>query len=76
MPRLLQEATKLVPGHAEYLACLSKQWSDITFIPGTPDAEAKSCAEKGIAFAEQVHTAFAQLSMKICRRSRTAFQAT
>lgn len=49
-----QEATKHMPGHAEYLACLSKQWSDITFIPGTPDVEAKICAEKGIALAEQV----------------------
>lgn len=53
----MQEANQLLPGNAHYLSLLSKQWSDITFIPGTPDAEAKSCAEKGLAIAEQVHTA-------------------
>ena len=49
-------------GNAEYLACLSKQWSDITFIPGTPSAQARSCAEKGMEFAEQVCVCFSPSS--------------
>eukprot|EP00208_Stichococcus_sp_RCC1054_P007498 CAMPEP_0206135816 /NCGR_PEP_ID=MMETSP1473-20131121/1081_1 /ASSEMBLY_ACC=CAM_ASM_001109 /TAXON_ID=1461547 /ORGANISM="Stichococcus sp, Strain RCC1054" /LENGTH=413 /DNA_ID=CAMNT_0053527929 /DNA_START=227 /DNA_END=1469 /DNA_ORIENTATION=+ len=48
-----QEAHQHRPDNAYFLACLSKQWSDITFIPTTPRAEAKSCAEKGLALAEQ-----------------------
>lgn len=43
-----------MPGNAHYLSLLSKQWSDITFIPTTPKAEAKSCAEKGLAIAQEV----------------------
>lgn len=46
-----------MPGNAHYLSLLSKQWSDITFIPTTPKAEAKGCAEKGLAIAQEVHTA-------------------
>jgi hypothetical protein len=51
----VQEANQLLPGNALYLSLLSKQWSDITFIPSTPKAEAKSCAERGLAIAEEVH---------------------
>ena len=50
----MQEADQHKPGNAYFLACLSKQWSDITFIPETPNPEAKACAEKGLAFAEKV----------------------
>lgn len=50
----MQEAAQLLPSSAHYLSLLSKQWSDITFIPGTPKAEAKSCAEKGLAIAQEV----------------------
>jgi hypothetical protein len=49
-----QEANQLLPGNAHYLSLLSKQWSDVTFIPSTPKAEAKSCAEKGLAIAKEV----------------------
>lgn len=58
-----EEAIQLLPGNAHYLSLLSKQWSDITFIPGTPTAEAKSCAEKGLAIAEQAVAADPSCSM-------------
>lgn len=48
-----EEAAGFVPHDAHMLACLSKQWSDITFIPETPTAEGKQCAEKGIELAGQ-----------------------
>lgn len=48
-----EEAVSLVPSDARMLACLSKQWSDITFVPKTPKAEAKMCAEKGISLASR-----------------------
>lgn len=50
----VQEADQHKPGNAYFLACLSKQWSDITFIPETLHPEAKACAERGLAFAEKV----------------------
>lgn len=48
-----EEAVSHVPDDARMLACLSKQWSDITFVPETPKAEGKLCAEKGISLATQ-----------------------
>ena len=30
-----QVASRLSPSNAVYLACLSKQWSDFVFLPGT-----------------------------------------
>lgn len=62
-----QEATQLLPDNAHYLSLLSKQWSDITFIPSTPNAEAKSCAEKGLAIAEEVWVSlFRFVSQFVC----------
>ena len=65
-----QEANQLVPGNAHYLSLLSKQWSDITFIPTTPKAEAKSCAEKGLAIAQEVRIGGTGRAQVSCGRMR------
>ncbi len=51
-----QEAVKLAPGNAEYLSCLSKQWSDLVFIPGTSDDDARRYAKMAIKLAEKART--------------------
>ena len=48
-----QEAVSLAPSNAEYLSCLSKQWSDLVFIPGTSDDDARTYARTAIKLAEQ-----------------------
>ena len=47
---------QLSPGNAEYLSCLSKQWSDLVFIPGTSDEDARTYSRTAIRLAEQART--------------------
>ena len=52
---------QLSPGNAEYLSCLSKQWSDLVFIPGTSDEDARTYGRTAIRLAEQARTCDAGL---------------
>eukprot|EP01025_Chloroclados_australasicus_P034903 TRINITY_DN3562_c0_g1_i1.p1 TRINITY_DN3562_c0_g1~~TRINITY_DN3562_c0_g1_i1.p1 ORF type:complete len:413 (+),score=64.60 TRINITY_DN3562_c0_g1_i1:304-1542(+) len=49
----LEKAVQLEPNNVEYLAMLSKQWTDYTYVPGTPPDTIVEYNKKAIKLAEK-----------------------
>lgn len=52
----LELALTLNPNNIDYLARLSKQWTDMSFYPGITNEEAKDVNRKALKIAEQVNS--------------------
>ena len=51
---VVQEVDRLLPGNSHYLCMLSKQWTDITYLPGVSDQEAQQVNTKAMEYSQKV----------------------